>query len=79
MVRTKDNLNSTSTNQAPSTLQIRIDPDTSAPIYVGYAVMGESSSADVWTIYKLTYSGSEITTKQTALGSWDNRTLYTYS
>lgn len=78
--RTADQLNSQPVNLASNTYQYRFDPDSGTPIYIGVAAMGVTSSAIDWTIYKLTYSGSNITLKQTGFGAWDDRSgTVTYS
>jgi hypothetical protein len=55
------------------------------PLYIGFAVPGSASSAAVWQIKKITYSGSNITVVEFADGDtkfdniWDNRTSLSYS
>ncbi len=71
---------------------IQIDPDASAPVYVGWALPGSLTSAPVWRICKLTYSGANITavlwsvhpnggTRGDALYTkvWDDRATLTYN
>ena len=47
--------------------------------YIGYSLPGSSKAAPVWLIKKLTYSGTNVTDIQFALGRisfdqiWDNR------
>lgn len=54
-------------------------------IYQGWAQPGQATSATGWRIRKLTYSGTNLTNIQFALGSpafafiWDNRASYSYS
>lgn len=64
---------------------IRIDYDGSNnPIYIGIAPPGVPTSASMWKIFKITYSGSNPTLIQLADGDelsdniWDNRTSLTY-
>lgn len=62
------------TTSGPGTPQVRLEYDVDdLLIYVGYAAMGVSSSTSEWTLYKLTYSGTNLTLKQSAFDSWDNR------
>ena len=55
------------------------------PLYVGESEAGSEESDEKWRIKKLTYSGSNVTNIQWAIGStgfnfaWANRTSYTYS
>lgn len=78
--RTLDVLNSFTITEAPGNLQNRYDYDGGElVVYAGYAPMGSVSSEDRWTIFKYTYSGSQVTLKQTAYGNWDNRATYTYA
>lgn len=53
---------------------IRYDTDDSAPDYIGLNITNgaETTTAD-WKIYKLTYSGSNVTRIQVAYGTWDGR------
>ena len=49
-------------------------------IYAGYAARGLASSANGWLLHKFTYTGSNITLRQIAYDSWDNRsTTASYS
>lgn len=79
----QDLINSQATSEAPNTIQRRTDYDeeTNLPVYIGFAHYGAASSADVWTIYKITYNASGLETlKQTATKAvWDNRTSETYA
>lgn len=57
---------------------------TANPVYVGLAPPGSATSAAVWQIKKLTYSGSNPTATQWAAGGaftqvWDNRASLTYA
>lgn len=48
-------------------------------IYAGYADRFTSSSANGWKIARYTYDGSKnMVLKQTAFGSWDDRTSLVY-
>ncbi|HXS93172.1 MAG TPA: hypothetical protein VN736_01135 [Candidatus Limnocylindrales bacterium] len=73
---------------APTLYTQAFDYDASGnPIYLGYAVPGNSNAASaVWRILKLTYDGSgRVTNRQYAGGSvlfnqiWNNRATLTYS
>lgn len=56
---------------------IRLDPDSSQPVYVGLHVTNGASTFSLdWKILKLTYNGSNIERVQVAYGSWDNRATY---
>lgn len=69
----------TNTMPIASDFQVRIEYDgNDNPQYIGYAPKGSASSADVWIVYFLTYSGTNMTLKQTAYGSWDNRASLSY-
>lgn len=54
-------------------------------IYTGWAQAGQATSAAVWRIKKLTYSGDNVTNIQFPSGSpsftfiWDSRTSYSFS
>ena len=72
--------NSYATHEAPSTWQRRTSyTAANLPEYIGFAPVGVASSADGWTIYKITYSSSLETLKQTAFGAWDDKTALSYS
>lgn len=49
------------------------------PIYLGYARKGSSTSEGVWIIYKFTYSGDQVTARETAFGAWTGRAGLTYN
>lgn len=55
------------------------------PIYVGKAKPGSSGASAVWQIAKMTFSGTNMTSKRFASGNlafdkiWDNRVALTYS
>jgi hypothetical protein len=52
----------------------------SNPIYVGFNIMGQATSATNWLIQQLTYDGSSrVTQVQIAVGAWTNRASLTYS
>ncbi len=54
---------------------IRFDANDSAPNYVGLNKTNGAATTDTdWIIYKFTYSGSNVTRIQKALGAWDSRT-----
>lgn len=53
---------------------IRFDPNDSVPDYIGTnKTQGAPTSNTDWLIYKLTYSGLNVTRIQKAVGSWDGR------
>ena len=67
-------------NRPPQTVDsgyygdIRFDPDDSQPIYIGLHITNGAATTDTgWTVYKFSYSGSNVTRIQLAYGSWDNR------
>lgn len=52
----------------------RFDPNDSAPTYIGKnKTNGAATSANDWTIYKFTYSGSDVTRIQKTTDAWDDR------
>lgn len=67
----------------PSNFQMFIDyvaRTDGQPIYVGFAPKGAATSDNVWLIQKSTYNGSnQLTQRQSAVGSYDNRASLTYS
>lgn len=57
--------------------KVKFDASDAAPTYIG--VNADSSAADGdtdWTLYKFTYSGSDITQIVRKVGSWTNRATY---
>lgn len=74
-------LNALMTVDSPGTLQQRVEYNVdSTAKYLGQAPMGTLSSDDLWTIQFFTYNASQqLTLKQTALGSWDNRSTLSYA
>jgi hypothetical protein len=52
----------------------QFDPNDSAPNYIGFNenVDADNNSAD-WSIFKLTYSGSDVTSIKRKSGSWTDR------
>ena len=61
---------------------IRQDYDASGfLVYVGMAERGSATSAAVWRIYRLTYTGSNLTLIQTSLPQqiWDDRATVTFA
>ena len=70
------------TTEIPSDLQLRIEYNSPTPTqkYVGYGARGLATSDDGWIIYKFTYNGSnQMTLRQTAFDSWDNRDSASYA
>lgn len=59
-------------------LSIRISYSGDNIEYVGYAIKGTATSADDWIVYYLQYSGSNLTSKTTAYGAWDDRASLSY-
>ncbi|HEX9504145.1 MAG TPA: hypothetical protein VF974_07590 [Patescibacteria group bacterium] len=50
------------------------------PIYVGYNIMGATTSNTNWLLQALTYdSSNRVILVQIATDAWDNRTTTTYS
>ncbi len=49
--------------------------------YVGIAVRGSATSASVWQIFRLTYSGTNVVAIETSLKDqiWDDRASVSYS
>lgn len=78
--RSVDLVNSQTTTDAPSSLQIRneYNPDQTT-LYMGFAQRGTLTSENTWTIFKYTYTAQQMTLKQTAFDSWDNRAIATYA
>lgn len=76
-----DNLTYIMTTDAPNPLQMRVEYDAdNNPIYLGTAVAGASSSDEVWTINKFTWTSGNMELKQTAFKvSWLDRATVTYS
>ncbi len=53
---------------------VRFDPNDSAPNYIGVnETQNAGTDATDWIVYKFTYSGSNVTRIQIAMGSWDDR------
>ena len=50
-------------------------------IYVGIAPRSAATSATVWKIWKLAYSGTNLTSVKSSLegSAWDSRTTITYA
>lgn len=50
------------------------------PDYIGKAAPGVIATQGAWTIYKITYSGSNVSLKQVSFKAvWDNRATEDYS
>lgn len=47
--------------------------------YVGFAPKGLATSSSGWLLYKLSYTSGNMTSKQIAYDSWDNRASASYS
>lgn len=69
--------------EIPSNLQQRIDYDVRTdgqPVYIGFGARGLATSATGWLIQTFTYDGSNnLTLRQIAYDSWDNRASATYA
>lgn len=66
----------------PSDLQMRVEYNSPTPTqkYVGYGARGLATSQDGWIIYEFTYNGSnQLTLRQTAYDTWDNRASASYA
>lgn len=49
------------------------------PVYQGFADTGVATSTPEWLIYKFSFNGSnQVTNRDVAYGSWDNRASLTY-
>ena len=60
----------------------RMDYDGSnRVIYIGVAPRGSATSASVWQVFRLTYTGNNVTLIDTALQEqiWDDRATLTYA
>lgn len=56
---------------------IQFDASDAAPIYIGMNLLkGASNNATDWKIYKMTYSGADVTRIQLAYGAWTLRATY---
>ena len=54
---------------------IRFDASDADPDYIGlHLTNGAATTDEEWKIYKMTYSGSDVTRIQLAYGAWDSRT-----
>jgi hypothetical protein len=69
--------------EIPSNGQLRCDYDGQTdgqPAYIGFAPRGLGASTTGWLIQKFTYDGSrQMTLRQIAYDSWDNRASATYA
>ena len=53
---------------------IRFDANDALPDYIGLnSTNGARTTQGDWTVYKFTYSGSDATRIQVAIGAWDSR------
>lgn len=56
---------------------VLFDANDSAPIYIGLNNNADATTAQLdWIIYKLVYSGANVTSIRRKIGSWDNRATY---
>ena len=69
--------------EIPSNGQLRCDylaRTDGLPTYVGFAPRGLSTSTSEWLLQKFTYDGNaQMTLRQIAYDSWDNRSIASYS
>lgn len=65
--------------EIPSNLQMRVEYTSGQPLYTGYAPKGVASSTGGWLLQKFTYSSGQVTLRQIAYDSWDNRATASYS
>ena len=74
-------LNSTPTNIVPDLMQNLFDYSGGTfVVYAGYAPMGAATTDDKWTIFLYSYDGNNnVTSKQTWLGKWSQRTIGNYT
>lgn len=74
-------LNSLPTNVVPDTMQNLYDyQGGNFVIYAGYAKQGLANTSDGWIIFLYTYDGNNnVTSKQTWLGAWSQRTAGVYA
>ena len=50
------------------------------PIFLGFARKGRLTSEDAWLIYKFTYDvNDQVTLRQSAKGTWDDRAALSYT
>ena len=53
---------------------VKFDPDSDVPIYIGINADQEANDGDnTWLIWKLTYSGTDVTAMQKRKGNWTDR------
>lgn len=65
--------------KVPDSLQREIEYSSGNPIYMGFGAQGIATTNAGWLIHKFTWSGSDMTVRQTAFGAWDSRATLTYS
>lgn len=68
------------TTEIPNDLQLRIEYNANGTQkYVAYGAKGLAASSTGWLIYSFTYNGTnQVTLRQAAYDSWDNRASATY-
>ena len=64
---------------APNNYQIQLAYNGSNLEYVGYAERSVLTSEQGWIVFYLQYSGSDLISKKTGGGAWDNRAALTYA
>jgi len=65
--------------QVPLNWQERHEYSGGNPTYSGYAPRGVATSTAGWLLFKYTWSSGNMTVKQVAYDSWDNRASASYS
>lgn len=64
-------------------LSVQVDDVGGTVLYVGEATAGSATSAGVWRIKKVTFTGNDIAVQWAGSGEfalvWDNHLSYTYS
>ena len=64
------------TTDIPSNMQVMLDytgRTDGQPVYQGFGARGLATSSPGWLIYKFTYSGNNMTVRQTAYDIYDDR------
>lgn len=64
---------------ANPTQQMRMEYIGGNLTYTGYAERGIASSATSWLLQKFTYTAGDLTLRQIAYDSWDNRATASYA
>lgn len=60
--------------QLTTASRIKFDASDAAPTYIGLNTNPDAADSDgSWTVYKFTYSGSDITEIRKKIGTWTGR------